>query len=394
MIKLLIIHNYYQDSGGEDLVFKQECELLATTCQVEKLEYKNHKGFRGFGQFLLYPCNFAAVKRLDRVLQSFNPDVVHIHNLHYAAGPMLIRRLEKLNIPVVMTIHNYRLLCPSATLFHNGKLFTNSLREAFPWTAIRKGVWSNSSIKTAWLAWTNHWHQRRGTWNKVNRYFLLTGFAKNLFSNSDLQLPSEKLIVKPNFIKPIVYNNKEERQAHFLFVGRLSEEKGLRTLVKVFSQNQLPLRIVGTGPLSDELLKTCNEYTNITLLGSLSASEVQQEMRRSQALIFPSEWYEGMPMTILEAFSTKTPVIASRLGAMESMITDGENGLLFTAGEPGALQQCLDRWKHLSEHEKDEIGGRGYHSFLTHYSPESNLNLLLDQYKQVIRENSNGKKSN
>src|SRR5690554_6323501 len=161
-MRILIIHNFYQDPGGEDLVYRQERELLAQTAEVHVLEYHNQKGLKGFMQFLSYPYNLLAANKLSRKIREIQPDIIHIHNLHYAAGPLLVAAAKRHGIPVVMTLHNYRLLCPSATLYHQGALFTDSLTRTFPWKAVRLGVWADSRLKTFWLALTNHLHRRLG----------------------------------------------------------------------------------------------------------------------------------------------------------------------------------------------------------------------------------------
>src|SRR5690606_38658243 len=153
-MRILIIHNHYQHPGGEDVVFGQERDLLNDTAAVSTLTFRNHRGWRGLWQTLWSPWNIWAGRRVKRAIRQHNPTVIHIHNLHYAIGPIAIRIAKRKGVPVVMTLHNYRLLCPSATLFHNGKVFTESLHAAFPWKAVRLGVHSHSVLKTFWLALT------------------------------------------------------------------------------------------------------------------------------------------------------------------------------------------------------------------------------------------------
>lgn len=392
-MRLLIIHNFYQDPGGEDMVFRQESSLLDDgEHQVRKLEFQNHKGVRGLFQFIAYPWNFIATRRVKRVIKDFKPDLVHIHNLHYALGPLAIRSIHRLGIPLVFTLHNYRLLCPSATLYHQGEIFTQSLKEQFPWTAVKNGVWSRSILKTFWLAFTWHLHGRLGTWNQVDRYFVLTEFAKELFQMYRPGIDPEKWIVKPNFTesgktaeqekgKPIVVGG--ENSAPYLFVGRLSREKGVGTLINSFIQLKKPLRIAGDGPLRAELEEKAKNFPQIEFLGALDPQQVHREMEQCQALIFPSEWYEGMPMTLVEAFSCGTAVIASRLGAMEAMIQHEENGVLFPVGEPGLIRAIL-HWEQWDDHKKHSIRTNAHQTFLKLYSVEVNKKRMLEQYQELI----------
>jgi len=383
-MRILIIHNRYQDPGGEDLVVQQESNLLAQSNTVKTYIVRNQKGFAGFLQFLAYPFNRAQCRKLENTIRQFNPDIVHVHNLHYALGPLFIRFLHKRQIPVVMTLHNYRLVCPSATLFHQNSLFTSSIQATFPWKAIWAGVHQGSILKTFWIALTYYLHRRQGTWQKVNRYLVLTPFAKEIFKHSAINISEEKLIVKPNFILDIAKNqNLSQRENFFLFVGRLSQEKGIKTLINAFEKNGETLYIAGDGPLKAYVTQKCASNTNLHFLGRLKNEEVRTQMQACNALIFPSEWYEGMPMTIIEAFATGTAVIASNLGAMAAMVGDEKEGILFEAGNADDLGNCVDKWNKMDENSKTKIREQARNSYQQHYTAEANKQLLLDIYNSL-----------
>src|SRR5690606_40845768 len=220
-MRILVIHNFYQHPGGEDVVFEQEKALLGTTETVFSLTFQNEKGWRGAWQTLWSPWNIWAAKRVKQAIKRHQPDVVHIHNLHYAIGPIAIRTAKRMEVPVIITLHNYRLLCPSATLFYRSKVLNASLQAGFPWEPVRKGVHSQSLIKTGWLAVTNWLHRRIGTWHMVDRYITLTDFAKQLFVNSSFGIAAEKFVIKPNFVADGLDTMISPRGQHFLFVGRL-----------------------------------------------------------------------------------------------------------------------------------------------------------------------------
>src|SRR5690606_14934429 len=224
-MRVLIIHNHYQDPGGEDVVFRQEKKLLEDTETVFTLTFKNHKGWKGLWQTAWSPWNVWAGNRIRRAIRLHRPDIIHLHNLHYAVGPIAVRVARNMGIPTVMTLHNYRLLCPSATLFYRGDVFTESLHTEFPWKAIRLGLHSHSRVKTFWLAWTVWLHKKIGTWHAVSRYIVLTDFAKKLFVDSSFGVPENRFAVKPNFISDQYGFVMPERDEHFLFLGRLTEEK-------------------------------------------------------------------------------------------------------------------------------------------------------------------------
>jgi len=383
-MRILIIHTHYQDPGGEDAVFRHEKALLATTEEVFPLTFRNRKGWRGAWQTLWSPWNVWAGNRVKRAIRNYRPDIVHIHNLHYAIGPIAIRIAKRCGLPVVMTLHNYRLLCPSATLFHNGRLFTDSVHAAFPWKAVRLGVHSHSVVKTWWLAATTWLHKRLGTWLMVDRYIVLTVFARQLLAGSALGLPAEKLAVKPNFVMP-PDTAVPSRGKHFLFVGRLSPEKGVEVLLDAFAGTDCPLRIAGDGPLRRLVADAVAKNANINYLGSLDHAEIRRELLSCTALVFPSVWYEGMPITLLEAFSGGTPVIASDLGAMQVMVTDGQTGYLFAPGDARALREKVYQWTQLDAAGRAYMEGQAREEYERHYTAAKNRTQLLEIYVSAMQ---------
>lgn len=378
-MRILVIHNFYQHPGGEDVVFEQEKALLATTEDVFSLTFKNKKGWRGVWQTLWSPWNIWAAKRIKRSIEQHRPDLVHIHNLHYAVGPIAVRVAKRLGVPVVMTLHNYRLLCPSATLFHHGEVFTASLHAGFPWEAVRRGVHSHSVLKTAWLAFTNWLHHKTGTWRMVDRYITLTDFAKQLFTNASPGIAPEKFVIKPNFTAAAP-ETATTRGHHFLFVGRLTQEKGVQVLLNALTGTDYPLRIAGDGPLRDQVMETARTSPNITYLGSLERAAINRELAECSALLFPSIWYEGLPMTLVEAFAAGTPVIASDLGAMRSLVHEGQNGWRFAANDAAALRQKVDDWVHTDDRYKKQISQQAQEIYRQHYTAERNKEQLLTCY--------------
>lgn len=379
-MRILIIHNFYQHPGGEDVVFEQEKALLSSTEDVYSLTFRNQKGWRGAWQTLWSPWNIWAGWQIRKAIVRHRPDVVHVHNFHYAIGPIAVRIAKRMETPVVMTLHNYRLLCPSATLFHNGQTFTSSLHTGFPWEAIRKGVHSNSVLKTWWLAFTNWLHRKVGTWRMVDRYITLTDFARQLFVNSSLGISAEKFVTKPNSVvgSPQII---AARGQHFLFVGRLTEEKGVHVLMEAFGGTDYLLRIAGDGPLRKHVMEVAQTSPNIAYLGSLERSAIRQQLAECTALIFPSIWYEGMPMTLIEAFAAGTPVIASALGAMRSMVHEGHNGWLFPPNNAIALRQKVTEWLHTDNTYRAAVSRQAQNEYLQHYTAERNKNHLLTCYQ-------------
>ncbi|MFT3748874.1 MAG: glycosyltransferase family 4 protein [Agriterribacter sp.] len=386
-MKILLVHTHYQMRGGEDAVFEQEKKLLGTDNDVETVIYQNQAGVKGLLQFLFSVWNIGAARKLISHINKFQPSVIHIHNWHFASGPIIVKTAKKHKIPVVLTLHNYRLLCPSASLMNGEKIFLDSLHQQFPWLAVKKGLYRKSVMQTFWLAFVVWIHKKSGTWKNADRFIVLTPFAKALFLESSLGLRKNQIVVKPNFVSaPPALNNKQVR-CGFLFAGRLTEEKGVLVLLEAFAKTSMNLKIAGEGPLLAVVKETMQTNPNIQYIGKLDSASLISAMASSEALIFPSVWYEGMPMTILEAFATGTPVIASNLGAMKSMIEDNHNGLHFEPGNAEDLLQKVTLWKTFSPEQKQNIGQNALHSYMQQYTPATNKALLMDIYNAVVNNN-------
>ncbi|WP_432709241.1 glycosyltransferase [Pedobacter sp.] len=375
-----MIHNYYVLRGGEDVVFEQELAHLKKAHDVEALVFYNKTGWKGALEFVCSIWNVLAASRLRNKIKSFKPEVIHVHNFHFSSGPILIRTAKKMNVPLVLTLHNYRLLCPSATLMHEGKVFTESLSQNFPWKAVKKKVYRGSILATFWLALTFWFHRKIGTWKQVDRYIALTEFSKNLFLSSKLNVDAMRMVVKANFVEKLEAH-LNLNSSSFLFVGRLSQEKGIHILLAAFKDCDAVLNIVGDGPLGELVCQASSAGKNIHYLGNLKSAEVRQVMAQSTALIVPSIWYEGMPMTILEAFSLGLPVLASNIGALSTMINHGHNGLHFVAGDSASLISCVKYWASLSPKRKMDFSEAVYRNYLGNYTPEENIRQLVKIYQ-------------
>ena len=381
-MRILVIHTYYQHPGGEDIVFQQEIEELRKTHTVETLTFQNKKGWKGGLQFLAYPWNFAAQRRVRKCIQHFSPDVVHIHNLHYASGPAIIRAIHALGLPLVMTLHNFRLLCPSASLFFDGKLYLDSLSSTFPWKGIKLGVLDHSVLKTFWTAFTYWLHRKVGTWKQIDRYIVLTDFAKQLFQASPYGFSKGQVLVKPNFVELETAETSDTRDDSYLYIGRLSAEKGILPLVEAFKQSTYQLKVVGDGPLMPQLQQNCAANPNIELLGAKSKSEAMRLLGQSKALIVPSICYEGaVPLTIIEGMANRTPILASNLGAIPSSIIPEKTGYLFDPYQAESLRASLEEFENSSK--KSELVENAYRLYKEKYTKSLLMQQLIGIYEKI-----------
>lgn len=387
-MKILLIHTHYQLHGGEDAVVEQELELLKQYYTLEVLCFQNKGGWKGALQFIGSIWNTSAAKEVRRKIQEFKPDVVHVHNWHFASGPLVFREVNRLCIPIVHTVHNYRLLCPSGILLHKGSLFTNSLQQSFPWKAVRKKVYRSSIVLTFWLAFVVWFHKKIGTWKKIDSYVCLTPFAVDLFQQSNFGVSKNRFNVKPNFTIAPKVRESVEREKHFLYIGRLSEEKGIETLLNAFKNSRILLKIAGDGPLKDLVLNATKQSSNIIYLGNLANEKVTEELRKTQALIFPSIWYETFGLVNIEAFANETPVLASNIGAPQSLIIDDYNGFHFEPGNVNNLKEVFVKFDALSTSEKKRMGSNAFQNYQESYSPELQLKYFNSIYSKVLKNRS------
>lgn len=391
-MKILVIHNEYLQRGGEDTVFAQEKELLASRGhEVESLLFSNAVISTAWDKVkysLKCIYNRDAYQLVRDKIMTFQPDVIHVHNFFYVASPAIFYAAKKMDVPVVMTLHNYRLICPSAFLFHKGNIYRDSIHKVFPLGAVAKKVWNNSFLLTASIVLCTGIHKMLGTFRKhVDGFIVFTEFSRDLFLDSSLRLPKESFFIKPNFSED-KGGETAERDNFFLFVGRLSEEKGLDVLLKACKHGSFNLKILGDGPLREKVEAYAAQCPTIEYLGKRPQKEVTGFMKKAKALIFPSIWYEGMPMVILEAFSCGTPVLASRLGNPESMISEGKDGLFFESKDAEGLEEAIRKVNETPGLQKSLSEGART-TYEKHYSPQQNYDMLMSIYFRVQhKENS------
>ena len=387
-MRLLIVHNYYQQPGGEDAVFVAEKTLLRRYGH-EMVEYTdNNRRINGMSPLAVAAqavWSRSSRKQLFPLLRDARPDVVHFHNAFWLISPSAYFACQKMNVPVVQTLHNYRLLCPTATFYRGGQVCEECMAKILPWRGARHACYRGSRARTAVVSAMLTIHRRLKTWQKqVDIYIALTEFARQKFIKGGI--PSDKIVVKPNFIHPDPRPNNTAGN-YVIFIGRLSPEKGLRTLLKAWRNLKgIPLKLVGDGPLMTEVQKEAGALPNVEVLGWREYEGTIALFKGARLLVFPSEWYETFGRVAVEAFACGVPVVASRLGAMAEIIDDGRTGLLF---EPGDSRDLASKVRWLFEHpEKAKAMGRNARAeYEKKYTPELNYKMLLRIYEMAI-ENS------
>lgn len=390
-MKIIFVHNSYQQRGGEDVVFEQEVELLRSHGHAVVVYRRSNSEIYGhprLHQMVLAKRTIWASDTRDeiaRLIRRENPDLVHVHNTFLMISPSIYSACCDAAVPVVQTLHNYRLLCPGATLMRNGHTCNQCVRGTLLHSVVH-ACYRDSRPATATLALMLAVHRARQTWTTmVDCYIALTEFAVRQFVEGGL--PAHKIAVKPNFVQPDpgIGNDSGE---YALFIGRLSPEKGADILLGAWKQLRgfIPLLIIGDGPIRERLQAEFRCDSRVRFCGELQRAEVFGALKRARFLVVPSRCYENFPVTIAEAYACGVPVIASQIGAMEELVGDGRTGLQFRAGDAADLAKQVDwAWNHPDDlkHMRHECR----REFELKYSAERNYQLLMAIYDRVLSGN-------
>lgn len=390
-MRILVVHNFYQQPGGEDVVFANETDLLRQNGH-EVIEFTAHNDqVEEMGRVKLaintvWSSDYK--HQLSQVIGRHEPDIAHFHNTFMVVSPSAYYACRDAGVPIVQTLHNYRLYCLNSSFFRDNHICEDCVGKPVPFPGIQHGCYHDSRVASGVVAAMVATHRARGTYSKViDRYIVLTDFARQKFA--EIGLPQDKLVVKTNFLKddPGVGTHRGD---YALFVGRLTDEKGVYTLIDAWRElPDIRLKIVGDGPALPTLTALIAQHglTHVELLGRQSHEETLAIMRDARALIFPSLWYEGMPMTIIEAFACGVPVIASDLGSMAAVVEHGRTGLHFEAGNPGDLAARVREWWQPPE-RMAALRTAARQEFEAKYTAAENYERLMDIYVGVQEEHA------
>lgn len=391
-MRILIAHNFYRIPGGEDEVFRNESALLEDNGH-EVIRYtrsNDELDEYGLANRLRMAANAIwsrdTYRDLSQLLKRERPDIVHFHNTHPMISPSGYTAARDAGIPVIQTLHNYRLVCPGALLQRNGKPCETCVGRS-PIPGVVHRCYQNSTAASAVVAGTLIWNRMRKRYtDEVSRYIALTEFSASRFINGGI--PESQISIKPNFL-PHPPAPGEGEGGYALFVGRLSPEKGLHTLLSAWNDiPHIPLHIVGGGPLEAMVRAAADARPGqIYFHGPLPHDQVLSLLRGASCLVTPSEWYEGFPMVILEAYACGTPVLASDIGSLSEVVIEGNTGLKFPPAEPQALASTVMR----AFQEPERLQGMrrlARQRYDENYSPEVNYRQLLVIYRDVLQDSA------
>jgi glycosyltransferase involved in cell wall biosynthesis len=384
---IVSVHNRYLMAGGEDQVFESEARLLRDAGhEVMQVEEQN-----SYPDSVLKKIGMAAdcvwsrrwAREFQSLLQRVRPDLVHVHNFFPRFSPSIYYACRREGVPVVQTLHNYRLLCAGAELYRDGKVCEECLDHSVL-RGVRYGCYQGSRLGTAVLTLMVTAHRRMRTWsNLVDCYVTLTEFSRRKMIAGGL--PADRIRVKPNFVLPDP-GAKSGHGHYALFVGRMVNSKGVPAVVEAWKQLPgVPLHIVGDGPCREQIeaAQKRGDLPSVIYHGRLPRAETLAVMKSARFLIFPSQWYEGFPVTIAESFACGVPVVASRLGAMQEIVSDGVTGLHF---QPGDVKDLCEKAQWAWEHpeQMDNMGQRARQEFEKKFTAERNRAILEEIYQSVV----------
>ncbi|MBO9542810.1 glycosyltransferase family 4 protein [bacterium] len=383
--RVLLVHNFYQMPGGEDRVFATEAEMLRQR-GLQVSEYIMHNDristFSPLQMMQQTVWNSTVYYELRQRIQSLRPQVVHFHNTFPLVSPAGYYAAREEGVAVVQTLHNYRLLCVNAMFFREGAICESCLGKALPLEGVLRACYRGSHAASLAAVTTTAIHRMLGTWDRViDRYIALSEFARSKFVEGGL--PADKIWVKPNTIHPDYGVGTGGEYA--LYVGRLSAEKGVTTLLQAWQEHDglPPLKIVGDGPEAALVAEAVERRPSIEWLGRQPKEEIARLMRGAKMLLLPSLVYENFPATLVEAYSSGLPIIASDIGSLRELVGSGTTGLLFAPGDPTGLATEVRRLAQNGPF-RDAMGQQARDMFERQFSEDVNYNRLMMIYREAI----------
>jgi len=390
-VKILLVHNSYKEPGGEDVAFRQERQLLRAAGHTV---YEYHRSNNEIEQLnvlqrLTLPgravWSMQDYRAFRKMLRRVKPDLVHVHNTFVLISPSIYAACYSEDVPVVQTLHNYRLFCPGSSFVRDNKPCEECLQHGLL-RAVRHACYRQSRMATLTVAVMLGVHRARGTWTRmVDCYIALSAFARNKFVQAGL--PADKVRVKPNFVD-VDPGMRVSDGSYALYVGRLSREKGIHTVLAAWRRLSmpLPLRIIGDGPFRSELQSEISklECSDVSYDGQLPHDKVIEAMKGARFLIFPSELYENFPFTLIEAFACGLPVVSSRLGAMQEIVKEKRTGMFFKPGDADDLARVIIKAWQLPDSACRALGRQARAEYEIKYNSSTNYGMLLDIYSQVL----------
>lgn len=389
-MRLLSVHNTYQIRGGEDESRESEEKLLRAHGHTVDIYEETNDRIQEFNAAQLAiktVWSQETYRNISDRLQQQPYDIIHVQNFFPLISPAVHHAAKNSGIPVVQTLRNYRLLCPNALFFRDGKVCEDCLGKAIPYPGVLHSCYRENAAASAAVATMITAHKALRTWTKtVDLFITLTEFSRQKFIEGGL--PADKIVVKPNFVYPDP--GIGSGQGDFaLYVGRLSVEKGIDTLIAAWEQLdiEIPLKIVGDGPLSDQVEQAARRLPQIELLGRRPLAEVHRLMGEAKCLIFPSKWYETFGRVAVESFAKGTPVVAAKIGAIAELVDSGKTGVHFEPGNSADLARKVTQFWRSPAEAIALMRATARATFEQKFTPAQNYQFMMEIYEHAQQRN-------
>jgi len=390
-MRILIGHNHYQQPGGEDAVVRNEFSLLKNFGEDVYLYERSNAEFskisysKQLSMLSSMGWSHDSYSDIRKIIKKFRPDIAHFHNIFYMLTPSVYQACRDEGVPVVHSLHNFRLLCSNGLLFRNNRVCEKCIeRKNLNW-GIYHRCSRNSLLFTAAIVHMLKRHWREGTWTKmVDQYIMASEFGRQKLMLSGI--PKEKISIKPPVVHPDEQKSNYD-EGYALYAGRLSEEKGVHILLEAWKEiHGLPLKIAGDGHLMSELeiYVKKNNMSSVEFLGFISGDQYEKYMKGAKVLIVPSTCYENFPHIVIEAYSYGLPVVSSSLGSFPEVVKEGETGLLFDPTDPHDLAKKI-QWISAHQAEIDQMKEKVKQIYKEQYSGRRNYEILMDVYRRAIQ---------
>jgi glycosyltransferase involved in cell wall biosynthesis len=408
-MKILLINKYLYPKGGDAISTLSTGSLLSEKGHKvfywgmdhpDNSEYPYKDSFVSFvdynkplriSQQLKATLNifysFEAKRKIDSLLKKIKPDIVHLNNFAHQISPSILDAIKQYNIPVVMTMRDYKIVCPSYSMLSNGKPCEKCKNGEYYHCFLKKCT-KNSLLKSLVNTLEMYLHHRiLHLYDKINIYISPSRFLMHKLKEMGFH---RQIIYLPNFVDiEIVQPSYEWEEESIVYVGRLSYEKGLETLIDAVRGLSIMLKIIGDGPIMKELIERNKRESinNVNFLGYIKGEQLYKEIKKSKAVVIPSEWYENNPRSVIEAFALGKPVIGARIGGIPELVKDNETGLTFEPGNAGDLNEKIKML--LADRSKLIEMGKNARQFVeTELNPEKHYRRLMEIYSQIIAHSS------
>ena len=349
-------------------------------------ELKSFSAFEKAKMLASYHWSKRSYSEVKKIMEEFEPDIAHFHNIFIMLTPSVYKACQEKDVPVVQSLHNFRLLCSNGVFFRDGHVCEDCL-ESNLFESVKHRCYRGSFFQSYLIS-----NMIDGTWKKriwtdvIDRIIVSTEFTKGKYVEGGI--PEEKIVVKPHFVmRQDVSMPKEQtgrKESFVLYAGRVSEEKGARFLIEAWKHMpSIPLKIVGDGPLTKELKKEVHA-ANVEFLGFVDEEKFESYMRNSSFIVVPSTCYENFPRVVVEAYSYGKPVVVPNHGSFPHIVKDGETGYLFNIE---SIDQFVSKvTKLFNDHKlRSEMSSSAFQQYLSHFYPEKNYEMLMNIYKQLIK---------